>query len=565
MLVCVVVFGAVATAVAAAPSVGGLGAPDSWVQFDSFDYRGEDAAARSVGKDQYLNPILAGFYPDPSICRVGSDYYLVNSSFTYFPGIPIFHSTDLVSWRQLGSVLDRPEQFDTLKDAGVSRGIYAPTIRYHDGTFYLVCTFVNGGGNFYVTATNPAGAWSELHWLKDLEGIDPSLFFDDDGHAYMLSCSSPPDNKPLYDGHRTIRIREFDLKAGAMTGPEKILINGGTDISKHPVWIEGPHMFKRGAHYYLICAEGGTGGNHSEVVFRGDSVWGPFVPFAGNPILTQRQLPGDRTDPVTCTGHADFVETQSGQWWAVFLGCRPYDTHLFNTGRETFMLPVRWENDWPIILGGDDVVPRVVKRPDLPPAAESPGPLNGTFECREDFSVGHLSPEWMMLRKPEERWYSLSSNPGHLMIAPRAVALDSMGNPSFIGRRQQHAHFEATTAITVNPRTAAADAGLVAFQDEQHYLFLGMRISDGAGQEVFLEQFAGPDAAETIAHAPLPAGTRHIDLKILGRGRDYSFSFRTGSGDWTDLKKDVDGSILSTDVAGGFQGVVLGMYARTPQ
>ncbi len=347
---------------------GDLGPMNSWVQFKSFSYAGSDPAAallKSPAK-QYLNPILPGFYPDPSICRVGDQYYLANSSFMYFPGIPIWTSKNLVDWKLIGYVLNRPSDFQKFHDVEVSRGVYAPTIRYHDGQFYVICTLVGGGGNFYVTAKNITGPWSQPHWLESVDGIDPSLFFDDDGKAYVIHCGPPPNHKPLYGGHRTIRLRELDLAIGELVGPEKILVNGGTDIKKEPIWIEGPHLFKRNGRYYLIAAEGGTEYNHSEVVFRADSVWGPYVPFEGNPVLTQRQLDPKRKDPITCTGHADFVEMPNGDWWTVFLGCQPYEGNLFNTGRETFLLPVKWESDWPIILPADRAVPRIVDRPDLP-------------------------------------------------------------------------------------------------------------------------------------------------------------------------------------------------------
>jgi xylan 1,4-beta-xylosidase len=273
-----------------------LGPVNSWVQFKSFSYTGTDPAATLLNspQQQYLNPILAGFYPDPSICRVGDDYYLVNSSFWYFPGIPIFHSKDLVNWNQIGYVLDRASQFSSMHAANVSRGIFAPAIRYHEGTFYLISTMADGDGNFYVTAKDPAGPWSDPHRLSTVDGIDPSFFFDDDGRAYIVNCAPPPKNRPLYDGHRAIRIHEFDPRTGKTVGGSKILINGGADITKKPHWIEGPHIFKRNGIYYLIAAEGGTGDAHSEVVFQSESVLGPFVPFKGNPILTQRQLPADR-------------------------------------------------------------------------------------------------------------------------------------------------------------------------------------------------------------------------------------------------------------------------------
>ncbi|UCD39311.1 MAG: glycoside hydrolase family 43 protein, partial [Fidelibacterota bacterium] len=219
--------------------------------------------------DTFMNPILAGFYPDPSICRVDDSFYLVNSTFAYFPGIPIFHSRDLVNWQLLGHVLDRREQLDT-DGLGVSRGIFAPAIRYHQGLFYVTCTLVDKGGNFVVTASNPAGPWSNPVWVPEINGIDPSMFFDTNGKAYIVYNSVAPDDKPLYEGHRTIRMYEFDLENLRVIGKELLLVNGGVDLSKEPIWIEGPHIFRKDGYYYLIAAEGGTAEQHSEVVFRSE-------------------------------------------------------------------------------------------------------------------------------------------------------------------------------------------------------------------------------------------------------------------------------------------------------
>ncbi|MEY4489989.1 MAG: hypothetical protein RIQ79_2497, partial [Verrucomicrobiota bacterium] len=261
----------------------------SWAEFSSFSYEGHDPLFEHapVKSNDFYNPILAGFYPDPSICRVGEDFYLINSSFSYYPGVPIFHSRDLVNWTQLGHVLDRPSQLD-LDGLPVSSGIFAPAITWHDGLFYMITTTIRGIGNFYVTATNAAGPWSEPQRLK-FDGIDPSFFFDDDGKAYVVHNGSPPDNQPLYNGHRAIWLWEFDPATKAVKNG-RILVNGGVDISKQPVWIEGPHIFKRNGFYYLTCAEGGTGPDHSQVVFRTRSLSEPFVPGSQNPILTQRDL-----------------------------------------------------------------------------------------------------------------------------------------------------------------------------------------------------------------------------------------------------------------------------------
>jgi xylan 1,4-beta-xylosidase len=301
--------------------------------------------------DTFTNPILAGFYPDPSVCRVGKDYYLVNSTFSYFPGITVFHSRDLVHWELIGHVLDRPEQLN-LDHQGVSRGLFAPTIRFHKGLFYVTCTLVDIGGNFVATAKRPGGPWSMPVWQPEVNGIDPSLFFDNTGKAYLLYNSVAPGNKPLYEGHRTIRMRQFDPAVFRVKGKERILVNGGVDISRKPVWIEAPHIFRKGRYYFLIAAEGGTGENHSEVVFRSKNVWGPYVPCEMNPILTQRDLDPARQYPITCTGHADLVQTLNGEWWSVFLGCRPYADDYYNTGRETFLAPVAWKDCWPLINPG---------------------------------------------------------------------------------------------------------------------------------------------------------------------------------------------------------------------
>nr|HPI28546.1 family 43 glycosylhydrolase [Candidatus Neomarinimicrobiota bacterium] len=349
----------------------------------------------------YYNPILAGFYPDPSICRVGDDYYLVNSTFAYFPGIPVFHSRDLVNWKLIGHVMDRAEQMN-LEGLGVSEGIFAPAIRFHDGLFYITCTLVGAGGNYVVTAQNPAGPWSNPVWLPQIDGIDPSLFFDQDGKAYIVYNSVAPNNRPLYEGHRTIRMYQFDYEKLKVISPEIILVNGGTDISKKPIWIEGPHIFRKDNFYYLICAEGGTSWEHSEVVFRSEQVTGPYVPYAKNPILTQRHLDPNRPHPITCTGHADLVMTPAGDWWAVFLGCRPYLPEYegyFNTGRETFMAPVKWIDGWPVI---DPDHAEIQYSYPLPIILEKPIkadiPYSGNFRMRDDFDSETLDLYWVFLR-----------------------------------------------------------------------------------------------------------------------------------------------------------------------
>jgi beta-xylosidase len=531
-------------------------------RFDWFEYEGHDSVYKTLTPrpDQFLNPILAGFYPDPSITRAGDAYYLVTSSFVYYPGVPIFRSTDLVHWTQIGSVLDRPSQLH-VDSAGISRGIFAPVIRYHDGTFYMITTLIDRGGNFIVTAKDPAGPWSDPIWLREVDGIDPSIFFDDDGRAYITN-NGPPVETPLYEGHRAIWVQEYDVANKKMIGPRSVIVNGGVDIAKKPIWIEAPHILKVKGQYYLICAEGGTADQHSEVVFRASAPLGPYTPYSGNPILTQRHLDPSRAFPVTSTGHADFVETQNGEWWAVFLGTRPYANDTYNIGRETFLLPVRWVDGWPVILSGSETVPYALARPNLP-AGTAPVPMGGgNFSVRDDFSERSLAKYWTFMRTVRQPWYDLTSMQGWLTIQARPDDISGPGQPSFVGRRQQHIAATASTAMRFDPERPGDKAGLVAFQNETHHYFLGV-VRSGDSTVVRVEMSDGAGAKDSVlasASRGLPPGGT-VFLKIDARGGRYDFYFARRAGEWIPLLRDADGTILSTKHAGGFVGTMLGMYA----
>ena len=534
--------------------------PRSQARFDYFSYTGSDPVYHTTRASaaQFLNPILPGFYPDPSICRLGDDYYLVTSTFGYWPGVPVFQSRDLVSWKQVGNVLDRPWQanLDTL---GISRGVFAPSISCHDQKLWVINTLVDAGGNFVSTASNPAGPWSDPVYLG-FDGIDPALFFDDDGRAWVLN-NGPPIGQPLYEGHRAIWIQEFDPRAMKMIGERKLIVNGGTDIAKKPIWIEGPHIVKVDATYYLIAAEGGTAEDHSEVVFRSKSVLGPWEPFGGNPILTQRHLSAARQFPITSTGHADFVQTPSGEWWAVFLGARPYKADFYNTGRETFMLPVRWVEGWPRILDGDATVPYAVNRPSLPAAAQPDASKSGNFTQRDDFALPDLPIHYNFMRTLREQWYDLTSKPGWLTIDARPAHIGQRAQPSFIGRRQQHAYATVSTAMQFTAQADGDKAGLVAFQTDDNYYALVIARQNGR-QVIQLERSEAHGKITVLASAPLNATTTH--LKIVARGDQYDFAYATLPDKWITLMRGVDGTFLSTKVAGGFIGTFFGMYAYSP-
>lgn len=503
---------------------------------------------------QVVNPILSGFYPDPSICRAGDDYYIVTSSFSYYPGLPIFHSRDLLNWKQIGYAMDRPSQLN-LDSSGVSRGLFAPAISYHDGTFYIVCTEVTRLGNFVITAKDPRGPWSEPVKLPEVNGIDPSLFFDDDGKSYIVYNSIPPGNVSLHEGHRTIRLYEFDKEKLKVTGQEALLVNGGTDMAKKPVWIEGPHLLKKNGWYYLLCAEGGTGYNHSEVVFRSRSPLGPFISYENNPILTQRHLDPKRKDPVTTTGHADVVETPDGKWWGVFLGCRPYEGDFYNTGRETFIAPMKWENEWPAFdLGGDEVK---YSYPINAVKDKSIEPFNGNYHFRDEFSDTVLNFRYRFLRTVRENWYNLSRAKGSLQVTLRPETCSGLANPSMVAFGQPHLRGHAATRLQFKPASGNERAGLLLFQNEKRYYNLCVTNIDGE------ESVALYKANKLVKSQPLPSPGQPVYLKIAAQQDKYAFYFGQRENEWKLLKGDVDAKWLSTKTAGGFVGCIYAMYATS--
>lgn len=520
-------------------------------RFSRFTYDGRSVERSTPDPDQYRNPILSGYYPDPSVIRVGEDYYLVLSSFAHYPGLPIFHSRDLVNWTQIANAIDRPEQLD-FSGRRVSEAVFAPDISFHDGTFYIVNTCVQCRGNFVITAKDPKGPWSNPIWLP-FEGIDPSIYWEGD-RAYIVN-NRAPDETPRYDGHRAIWVQEFDWRAGKMVGESTQLINGGVDLSKKPVWIEGPHIFRKDGWYYLTAAEGGTSVNHSQVVFRSKELRGPFVPWVGNPILTQRDLPNDRADPVSAAGHAELVQTQNGDWWATFLAVRPYGDDYYNIGRETFLLPVTWTDGWPTILPAGQRVPFVAKGPDLPRQPAPKLPTSGDFGYVDEFDGTKLAMQWIGVRTPKSPVYRLAK--GELLIDGAAAIGDQNGVPGFVGRRQQHHVANVSTSVRFTPRTDSDRAGLVAMQSDDSYLFFGLtRI---AGKPVVALYTRAKGAEQLVASAPL-RGNAPVTLTLKADRGTMAADYAVG-GKARTLAGDVDIRFLSTRMAGGFTGTVVGPYA----
>ncbi|RFU38731.1 glycoside hydrolase family 43 protein [Actinomadura logoneensis] len=486
---------------------------------------------------RFRNPVLPGCHPDPSVCRVGDDFYLVTSTFEWFPGLPVHHSRDLVHWRLAGHAFDRPEQLP-LDGVPASGGLYAPTLRHHDGTFYLVCTLVDGpewSGHFVMTARDPAGPWSDPVRLEG-DGIDPSLFFDDDGRAWCTGTR--PTGR--YAGHTEIWLREFDPESLSLTGEEHVIWDGAL---KGAIWSEGSHLYRVGGRYYLLTAEGGTAMDHAVMVARADRVTGPYEGSPRNPVLTHRHLGAGH--PIVGVGHADLVETPDGEWWMVLLAMRPHHDDRCALGRETFLAPLTWEDGWPVAAGRVEAEDRA---PSLPEHRWPAVPACDRFDGPE------LDPSWVMLRTPRERWWSLTDRPGRLRLRLRPDGLDGAGNPSFVGRRQQHREFAAFTALDFAGGDGE-EAGLALMQNGDFHVVLA--VTDRG------LRLAKRERGVTTVLAEAPARPGGVGLGFEAHGRWYQASYARRPGEWTPLGDPIDGDLLTSQVAGGFTGVLVGLYATS--
>lgn len=480
----------------------------------------------------YSNPVIPGFYPDPSICRVEDDYYLVTSSFGYFPGVPIFHSKDLVNWRQIGHCLTTVQQLP-LGNTWLSGGIYAPTIRYHDGWFYMVTTNVSGVGNFYVRSQQPEGPWSEMITVVQ-GGIDPSLLFDEDGSVYFQSTCSGNEGYGIYQC-------EIDISTGKMLTESRLIWRGTGGAH-----AEAPHLYKINGLYYLLIAEGGTEYGHMVTIARSDAPYGPYEPCPHNPILSHRS----RKSSIQSTGHADLVQAHDGSWWAVFLGVRPvsypFRHHL---GRETFLAPVSWTADgWPIIGNGGSVESVM----DAPQLTEVRWQTNST---RDDFDDSTLGFDWVFLRNPNPLCWSLSESPGNLVLRGNEVSLDDSGAPAFVGRRLRHWSSNISTLLNFEPQHEDEEAGLTVFMSERYHYDLAVTRKEGRKVIVFRRTVGSLRAESTLECSEGP-----VVLKIEALPEWFHFKIQQNPSNVLELGSG-ETHLLSTEVAGGFTGVVIAMYA----
>lgn len=541
----------------------GIDPQSSVAIFDSFKYEGNDSIYNAnplPDESSFYNPVLAGWYSDPSICTNGDgDYFLVTSTFTFFPGVPIFHSRDLVNWKQIGHVLSRPSQLRNMEKQHVSGGIFAPAIAYNptNKTYYMITTNV-GDGNFFVKTKDPFGEWSDPIMLPEVLGIDPAFFFDENGKGYIVNNDDAPDGKPEYPGHRTVRVVEFDPATDKCVGERKIVVNKGCRPEEKPIWCEGPHIYKEKGKYYLMTAEGGTGGWHSEVIYRGDTPFGSYTPYSGNPILTQRTLDPNRKNPVTCAGHADLVKTPEGDWWGVFLAVRPVADDKENLGRETFMMPVKWtEEGWPYFMKEGETVPLIVKKPGVKRVENV---TFGNYTRIDEFNDSTLSMEWMTLRGPASDFYSLTKNPGYLTVKCAEVKSNEKAQLPYVCRRINHHNFNAETRLTFVPENDNQSSGILLLKDETHQYYLA-RAKRGEDHYIELRKVSD-SGVERLAEKKIESSLSTLDFKVKGEGLDYSFLFSTDGGEtWESIADGIDAGFTSTNVAGGFTGTVIGLYA----
>lgn len=498
------------------------------------------------------NPLLSGFYPDPSICRRGEDYYIVTSTFEYFPGIPVFHSRDFVHWHQIGNVLKRKDQLD-LEGLNSSRGIYASSIFYHEnsGLFYVITTRVGNAPyrenvNFLVWARDPAGPWSDPVVIQGAEGIDPSLVFDGDRTYYLGNCRPDPDQ---ISGERHIWLQEMDLNTGRLIGERHVLrTSGAVEGASTP---EGPHIYHIGEWYYLLTAEGGTSHNHACTIYRSRNLTGPYECNPRNPVLTHRNLRRDY--PIHSTGHADLIQLHNGEWWAILLASRPDGGDYRNLGRETFAVPVAWEEEWPVFSPDTGHVEFTYPAPELAETRWQESPVCEQFESET------LPPEWLTVRTPTEASYSLKERPGYLRLFLSPSTIRETKACAFWGRRQQHFCYAVRTRMEFQPQLQGEESGIVLRMNEGFHIRLLYGIDQDGPCIRLIRCFEGEDTV--LARIPWTQELTY--LKVSAHYQNLSFYCASRAEEWRMLMENVDGRLLSKEIAGGFTGTVIGLYATS--
>jgi xylan 1,4-beta-xylosidase len=486
----------------------------------------------AIGQVSFNNPVLPGFNPDPSVCRVGEDYYLVTSSFEFFPGVPVYHSKDLVNWEMIGYALSRSSQVD-LSGVVASDGIWAPTIRHNNGTFYAITTLVQRNPwkpvNFYVTATDPAGPWSDPIFV-DEGGIDPDLFFDEDGKVYYLR-----------NGANGIDIAEIDIATGKLLH-EPVNIWAGTGAP----YPEAPHMYRVNGMYYLIIGEGGTGLYHRVSVARASAPLNVFKSYAFNPILYHAER---FMHPIQAVGHADLVQAHDGTWWAFFLGKRSTGFEVVNSflGRETFLAPVNWTHDgWPVI-GYRGFVEPVMTGPSFFESQENNKPLVYAFD------KDTLPLAFNFIRNPVSRNYTLNEKKGWLGLKGTELNLTSLGSPTFSGTRWQHFNATITTKMEFDPKGENEEAGLVFYLDNKHYYSLSV-VRQSRKNRVQVKKRVGSLEMTTF---PVENAQKTVFFRIVTNSNQCVFLISTDGVKYVEIGQG-EASFMHSP---GFTGAYAGIFA----
>lgn len=511
----------------------------------------KDAGAQKAPAT-FNNPIVSGFHSDPSICRVGDTYYMTHPTLEYFPALPIMRSKDLVNWEKIGHAIHRVDQINFPDGLDNSLGMFAPSIRHYDDTFYVVCTCVGCGGNFIVTATNPAGPWSDPIWIKGPWSIDPCLFWDDDGRSYFLAAGIVDDCKNKWPGINGVFMAEINLENGELLSEPQQLTHGHAANAR---WTEGPRLFKINGEYLLMVAEGGTNEYHAITVFNSKNIWGPYVPNHANPVLTHRHL--GYTYPIVKTGHGDLVQTQNGDWWAVIHAKRPVNGYSVLC-RETFLAEVEMTKQesgiTPIFNPGIGLLQFNQERPKLP---WSPVP---ELKERDDFDLDTLGLEWICLRSPMDKWHKIED--GKLVLNLRPQVLDSLVNPTFWAQRIRYHNFEIGTLVDFETEKENECAGLVIYRKSStHYQLLKKKDVIQLIKTVAKNEIGTASFKEIVAAVPYTQNKVH--LKVTGKGLDLQFYYGASSENMTPIGDVQDFSIVSDEVAGRFNGTVAGVYATS--
>ena len=525
-------------------------------------------------QDTFINPIINGGYPDPSIVRVENDFYIVNSSFEYFPALPIHHSKDLVNWELIGYGIDRPSQGTgkvNLYDVQQQGGIHAPSIRYHDGLFYIVTTNVYSPVdkskptemvNFILTAKNPAGPWSDPYVIEGAPGIDPDIFFDDNGKVWFVGTHDT--GNPNKNGIGEIWIQELDLDNWKLKG------------QRHSIWrgacggccVEGPHIYKQYGRYYLMVAEGGTSYNHAVMIASSENIEGPYDSNPKNPILTSRHLSNNNW--VHSTGHADLVQLKDNRWYMVSLGIRNEMDSTSNMGRETHLMPVVWEEAWdnwvevekgrwePVIIKWPVVAPNTgkVERNTSIPFLEKKQNINYSFY--DDFTSSKLDLQWNFRRIPRENTYELNSKNKTLKLnlSPESFELRSQYN--LMGFRQKETEFEYSSSMNFKPKKNFSEAGLSIFSQDDNYINFTVKKHNN---KTLLNLSVKPrdQKLDIIKSIPLKYN-ENIILKIVSKDNKYIYYYSLDDGNSFDVFTETGANLV---LCKGYIGTNLGLYASS--